>query len=662
MKAIRVFARGLKGENFDEFVQPATVWTGPIGAGKTKRLLAIKSALSGWDKQDPAMGPIPRATVGIEFDEGDINLIERTLDPHAIEIVPKRQGVKGVRGMQERIDEHLAPTISLGAADSLGWDLRRLIAMTDTQQIKFFESLSSADASVPTDDIIARATDNDQRQVVGDLLERVPAGEDPLKWLQTALADEFTATNAKVREADGTRTRFTEIRTEAPVPPGSLDAKRKQITEIAQRIIATRERIAAETERANTVKRREQELTRERGRRQKLQVELDDLKKTAAQEVPRMLDPVEDEEIAATRASIAEVEQVRLAAVAEEHRLDKEVALATFRVQSLKEQLAKLQNGTCPLCDNAVAEALAEAREKRTVLLEDATAEVEAHTLAYDAAHAAIVASKKEIARLDRSEIARRAGLDLCNKTTSALLAKTTAAQAKVPGVEQQIAELDASLRALEAEDPGAPLADPEALQTEIESLNAEQTAVKADLMALEERQIRQKDYLGNEEVLHQARARLAAIKALQKALGPKGLLGESAAGGLNHLVGPANDLIHIVDPALSFDVGVVGGKPRIGCMRETTWIPYQHLSDGEQAIIAMGLIAAFVEKRPYRMLMVNGLECLGESIGPVVAGITGMVESGRLDNFFGAANADLPEMDGVEVVRLEKAELEVAF
>lgn len=639
MKLTRIIANGVKGQSFDEEVTGAVVWHGPNGVGKTTRLLATQVALNG------PMDGIGSGRVTIEFDAPNVRMIERSLSPHTLTFHPG--GKLQIRAGQERIAEEVTGPVTAGS-------LREFIGMTAADRIRFLEQLSGDECSLGLADARKLLGGN---AVAGKILDEAAGrfGDVGFKEFLTKLAErltgEFSEANANVRRCEKAREKFVEIRTDAPIPEGTLRAKRDELAGIETQLSeanvrkgvalnATGARLDAE----NLLRAKEEAAAR-------IERDIRDLEAIAKTKAPAMdsgaLEKLREADEAAGKAYAAADARAMEAG---------QTALALSSTLSVVRRMLKaVRGGKCPTCGTA-----GKALESRVAEMTEEEKKLTAESAAADKASQEAIAARDRVCqeRTAAGKALADATYEMRRRFQAASEAAKAAKQAAeaLPRKHTELETVQGEIRDAKARVDAAVAVDAGGALKEVERLEALRAQARTQLQALEAQKTRILDAQRVEEDLRTARETLEAVKLLQKALGPKGLLGEVIAMNLAGLEVPAKAMVKAVDPSLTFAFRIEDGHCDFGCIRDSTWISYDGLSASEQAAVCAGLLVAFASasKAPWKVLILDDLEhIVGERRTNLLATIGKMVEHGEIDNFLGAMATEeesFPEIPGIEM------------
>lgn len=632
----RISSSGWRAQEFDEPTSRKMAFLGPNGAGKSTRLEIPDVALLGPrdGRSIQALKNVsPAFTVTAELDGG--LTVTRTIDgEHSIHIAPAGKGKLTLAKAQERIIEEtgLAP---------LYIDLSSLLSKTESELREKLLGLCPEPRERTKDEVsallseckadVSEAALAHVEEAIAEVLGCWKSGP-VLDAIQALLTDkerglgvQYTYWNKIKRSSAEAGQAIAQAKNEdeaASLATGNIEGLAREIADLQAQLEATAGEAAEYAS-------REREANR-------LKNEIEECERLMAADIQEDPEP-----------RIAEIEQelqgIDLASAETEIQgLRERIANETAQIDSLKDRAHRIKGGRCELIGQACpALADPDARKKiQTEMEGEYKRRKEIQRVAQE--------RKQTLETIFRTNAQRRRDLE----NERARLQKAAISRAKELERRRGAEDRLAKARAAQAAMPptlAAPAEDPQAIRTVIRERQGQRDAkIRAGEAArLQWREIQKAKVA--EEVLR-------AVKAMQAALGPQGLLGAILAESIGPLIDAANEVMQTIRPE-RIEARLVD-QTSLGWNRDGVFIDWRNLSSGEKLIFTASVVAGAVAmlKPALPILLIDDFEKIHPDQRPdVLKALDGLSE--RFGNIWIAAAVDnLPLPEGWEARMVGKA------
>ncbi len=603
IKEVTVSEDGLRGKRFTIPCDRVAVFAGPNGAGKTTRLSALQAGLRDFKGHPPGA---PTAGVAHIVVQGNAFSAHRVVgDEHSLVVLHGAKSVNAILKGQKLIDKALDGSAldvwDLGGflTDNKSADKQRALILKVAGVTREFEPEAMRQR---LEEAIDDVDDEVKKDLAGDI-DAVFRGEyDRLtKWTDAAreiLRKSKNSFDALEKRAKKTREQLPDLKA-VKLPPGRIGEIRRRKDELHQRRGKYREQRAAM---GLALSRRAEHADRLSAAYDELEAAERALRKTPAVADGDSLDE------ATARQRLGQAIEGSIEPRAE-------IAKLEAAANGIDERLEKIRSGQCPTCGlegDLIATAERDLKAERASLEFDLDVACDER----DEAKQAV-----ELARRILENAERRTRIQAAQK-------RVEDARAKVDLLEHEAGRLP-------------PEVDPTELDARIEETNEAITKAEADLSALERHAEAQRIDLENRSRHEHAMACKVAAQTLEKEV--RKIESEVIEEACDIIAARVNEWVVPVlkhpwkaefrfrqDP-WGFGLSVVIAGERGG------FIPFVACSDAQQATIMIGLQYAMRFDKPWKGLLVDGLERFdSKRLCALLDAADRLIQEDRLDGFLG--------------------------
>lgn len=630
-KITKISTKNVKGNSTAIYLTGADLIIGANGAGKTALLRALMIGLLGFD---PALGNQAGKTmaaassdamsVDLALDGAEITAISRKFKKNAdgkcsqsVSVFPSVDGERS--GAEQAIQQ------KLGCEPAMV-DLAEFMGLSAAKQREFLFGLIGdvgAGQEKPIGEMIRErlAGDEAAAALVNEALAKPAIAKienvvDMVFSLLAWLKDAATEVSADERKSQAGANKITELKNAEGQFSKGIAVCRAEIDAAN----AGLRKLEADRARAD-----EQRKLFERNQKRLAKLKAD------AAAIPARIEAEEKElgEIQARRKS-AEVALPEIAELIEAVNNGAQQIERLLGVQGIIEKARVAGNGACPL-----------AAENPCPVNLDAA--YETNKFAIGNLRSGAEALKKQIAEIsttfDGPVYAMASGLQ---ELILWLHAKATDAEQHISNDKTLFGEAVTEITELEKLGEGPGIVEDENIAMQIASFEAQ---IKENDGIISAREQHKRDMILAEQCLESASAaskRLAAIKAVQAAVGPKGVLGAMLLAAKTQILGAANEFCQTILPNYEIDFSETAD---IGVKKDGgDWvIPLRLLSNGESTIILAGLriVVMLLKQAPLKVLIVDNIEAIDEratTVPPLrralfVQACVGLQRNGKVGN-----------------------------